>query len=69
MRLVKVERERWTNPRYEAELTQPSGLTVRVRGRESGPTARRFAASTAGRWQLQLIWARLGEDVGSKTSP
>ena len=45
MRLVKVERERWTNPRYETELTQPSGLTLRVRGRESGPTARRFAAS------------------------
>ena len=69
MRLVKVERERWTNPRYEAELTQPSGLTLRVRGRESGPTARRFAASKAGRWQLQLIWARLGKDMGSKTSP
>ena len=57
-RLVKVELEKCTSPRYEVELTHTHGLKVRVRGRKFGTTAN-FAASTRGERCLLLRWARL----------
>lgn len=69
MRLVKVERARWTNPRYEAELAQPNGLMVRVRGRESGPTAGKVFSFHSRRVVTSAQMGKPGKKRGQQDVP